>query len=46
MDDETAHDALTAQLQVPLTPFVVESHEVVVLLGIVDVGRYLLDKVG
>ena len=32
MHDETTHDALAAQAKMPVSPFVIEGHEVVVLL--------------
>ena len=45
VDDKTAHDALAAQSQVPITPLVVESQKVKVLLCLMDALRNLLHKV-
>ena len=36
MHDKAAHDALTAQPKISIAPFVIECHEVVVLLRVVD----------
>ena len=45
MNDKITHDALAAQSQVPITPLVVESQKVKVLLCLMDALRNLLHKV-
>ena len=45
VDDKTAHDALAAQSQVAITPLVIKSHKVVVLLSVVDALGNLPHKV-
>ena len=46
VNDETAHDALAAQPQPSIAPLIIKSHEVIVLLCLVDVGRYAAHKIG
>ena len=45
VDHEAALYALAFELEVAAAPLVVESHEVEILLGVVDVGRNLLDEI-
>ena len=45
VDDETTHDALAAQTQMPVAPLVIECHKVEVLLRIVDAHGNLTDEV-
>ena len=45
MNNETAHDALTAKAKVAITPLVIKGHKVVVLLSVVDAFGNLPHKV-
>lgn len=46
VNDKAAHDALATKVQMPISPLVVKGYVVVVLLCVVDVLGYLLEKVG
>ena len=45
MHDEATHDALAAQSKMSVSPFVIECHEVVILLRVVDALGNLLHKI-